>query len=611
MRVHSLLSNYKLLAIGAGIVLAVLLGRAITVASDIEGPPPEQLIVLVLAGLVIVSAGIALRYRRALRASAEQCSRLTAARARERDRANEANLAKSRFVAKLSHEIRNPLSALVGTADLLVGTELSAEQRRYAEATHTAGLSLLQMVNGLLELASIERGKLTLQVVDCDLRETLDQLERLFAADALRKGLRLSHRVSDNVPAIVHIDTVRLGQILANLLSNAIKFSHSGGITVTCELNRSEPRTESRCSMHFAVEDEGIGISETSQKKLFAEFARVEETGMERYAGSGLGLAICRELVTLMGGEIGVESRSGRGSRFWFTVQAGTPAADTSPQAAPPNARGATVRSVSTQFPSHPASAADAGRVLLVDDDPANRLVTEQLLSQLGHEVVIARDGGEALEAYSRDTFAAILIDNQMPKLSGNEATRLIRSIEADGRRTPIISLTAAARPSDRDAALAAGADYYLGKPVDLASLDEALVHATAGSQRARGAVEKLRKRAVLNADVAADLHAVRGRRGMDLYEEIADEFRKQAPAWLADIERASFTGRKDLLRRRAHRLLGLCRLLGAERAADICTNLQHVKDTTPEDNVGRLVSRLHVELDAAQRLLEADERAS
>ena len=311
-----------------------------------------------------------------------------------------------------------------------------------------------------------------------------------------------------------------------------------------------------------------------------------------------------------MGGTIGVDSEPGKGSSFWFTVAAerghGTiedlPVRD-----------GVSVRQAGQQVTGDGERKA-AGKVLVVDDNEVNQLVARRMLEQLGYEVVTLGSGEEAIEANEKNGYTAILIDSQMPGMSGNEATRIIRKRERDRRHTPIIALTANAMTEDRERAFAAGVDDYLSKPVFVAELDTTLRRVLSGSVEVTnmsasdlhvGPAASSLPDKILDASIVEELSRIRGSGDADLFSELADQFLQQMPAWLRDLEEAARDGDTYQIRRQAHRLLGLCRQIGAERMAALCVSLEQLNDEAEESDLLDEVSRLQSEFEAAYRALD------
>lgn len=402
-----------------------------------------------------------------------------------RTTATAADKAKSEFLALMSHEIRTPMNGIIGMAEVLLTTDLDERQKELTTIIVSCGAALMRVINDILDFSKLEAGKMRILCRGFNLRHTVIEVTKMMQANAVEKNLELIVRYAPNLPEGAIADDARIRQILSNLVGNAVKFTESGHVLIEV----TGERVGANVDLRFCVTDTGVGIAADQLPCIFDKFEQTDALHAGRPEGTGLGLAICKNIIELMGGEIGAESTLGAGSSVWFTlilpIDESIEVSRTANDAALELAQTALADTARVLRDAEPAAAStvnDAAKpaddrviVLVAEDNPVNQAVVTNMIPEEEYNVIIAENGAVAVDLFQKHAPTIILMDIAMPVMDGPEATRRIRGIESTRKlpRTPIIAATAHVLDEDRDRCRLSGMDDFIPKPINKPLLDE------------------------------------------------------------------------------------------------------------------------------------------
>jgi CheY-like chemotaxis protein/HPt (histidine-containing phosphotransfer) domain-containing protein len=483
------------------------------------------------------------------------------------------------------------MNGVIGMIQLLLETDLTEEQRRFAGIAQSSGHVLLSLIDHILDISKIEAGGVILEHRSFNPRRVVDEVVELLSAEASGKGLKLEARVSAKVPEFLRGDALRLRQVLTNLSANAVKFTRHGEVVVDVE---QIGREGDKASLRFEIADTGIGIAAATIPTLFSPFVQADASTTRQFGGTGLGLAISRQLVEKMGGKIGVESQEGQGSTFWFTMQFDVTA---------PRGQGAEMR-CEERFRAPKRADASRPRILVAEDSRTNQLVAAEQLKKLGYEADVVANGREAVEAIKGGDYGLVLMDCQMPEMDGYEATRQIRqSVQG---QIPIVALTASAMAPDKERCLSEGMNDYLAKPVELGSLAKMLVKWL--PEPGEGGPDEVCKsdgndtpREVFNAD--ALLIRLMGDR--ELARIVIGGCMKDLPVQLKSLRWRIGAADSGGVRLQAHELKGAAATVGAEELSAVALEMERAAEGGQLAQCSELLAKAIQEFERLEQVLE------
>ena len=521
----------------------------------------------------------------------------------------QAELAKQEFLAMISHEIRTPIAAVIGMADVLLNTDLTEQQEEFAETICNSGKALLEIINDILDFSKIESGKLEVEEEPFHLNSCIEEALSLLTPKAKEKQLELIFGNNPELPQVIVSDISRLRQILINLINNAIKFTDTGSVevSVTSRKRQMIGNEKNNHEIQFAVKDTGVGIPNNRINRLFKAFSQVNSSITRKYGGTGLGLVICKQLSELMGGKIWVESEENQGSTFYFTI---------------------TARVIETLLkqewetkPEESGNVIDAAvaeknplKILLVEDYPTNQKMITLMLQRMGYQADIANNGLEALTALRCQSYDVVLMDMQMPEMDGMTATHYICQEWDISVRPRIIALTASAMLSNKENYLKSGIDDYLAKPFRIEELMQVLNKCRTNREhiskvsKVSHAASCSKNNSTIDTAALQEIYRIAdfncGVNAKDFLLETIDDYLEETPSFLEEIRVAFSENNLKTLQLLVHTLSSSSATLGANKLATLCTQMEIMVVSEMQEEITEQIDKIEAEYENVKTAL-------